>query len=272
MADAARPEWAPESVNLQVPSAARVWDYFLGGSHNFAVDREVAEAAIAMKPDMPQLAKAVRIYLRRATEAIAQAGVTQFLDIGSGIPTVGSVHEVAREVNPDARVVYVDHDPVAVAHSQKLLRDYDGVVAVRGDVRAPDEILADAQVRDTLDFSRPIGLLLCALLHFVSDEADPGGLVGTLRDALVPGSFLAVQHATNDEQPPETIEMLKMWNANSPEPMYWRTREEITDLFAGFTLLEPGVVFLSQWRPEPWEESDPHPERFASYAALGRKN
>ncbi len=272
MADGSRPDWAPETVNLNAPSAARVWDYFLGGSHNFAVDREVADAAIALKPDLPQLARAVRIYLRRVTEAISRAGVTQFLDIGSGIPTVGSVHEVARAVNPGARVAYVDHDPVAVAHGRALLRDLDGVTAVRGDVCTPGEILDDAEVRATLDFTQPIGLLLCAVLHFVPDEADPAGIVATIRDALAPGSFLAVQHATNDAQPPETIAMLKMWNANSPEPMYWRTHEEITGLFAGFTLLEPGVVFLSHWRPDSWEELDTNPERFASYAALGRKD
>lgn len=272
MTDTARPEWAPTTIDLNVPSAARVWDYFLGGSHNFAVDRRVADAAIAMKPDMPELARSVRIFLRRAAEEIAQAGVKQFLDIGSGIPTVGAVHEVARAVHRDATVVYVDHDPVAVAHSQAMLRDDPHAFAVRGDLRAPKDILTDEQVRAVLDFDQPIGLLLCGVLHFVPDEYDPPDIISTLRGALAPGSFMAVQHATNDAQPAETIAMLEMWNANSPEPMYWRSRQEISGMFNGFDLVQPGVVFLPLWRPGLREHDEPHPERFASYAAVGRKS
>jgi SAM-dependent methyltransferase len=266
-----RPGWAPETVDTEVPSAARVWDYFLGGSHNFPADRQVAEAAIALKPDMPQLARAVRGFLHRAVEAIAQAGVTQYLDIGAGIPTVGAVHETARAIHPDSRVVYVDHDPVAVAHGQALLREDANAISVLGDLRAPAEILHDKQVRSLLDFDRPVGLLLCGVLHFVSDEHDPAGIMATLRDALAPGSYLALQHATHDAQPAETVAMLEMWNANSPEPMYWRSREQVADLFAGFSLLEPGVVFLPLWRPEPQVTLEERPERFASFAALGRK-
>jgi SAM-dependent methyltransferase len=265
-----RPDWAPASINLDVPSSARVWDYFLGGSHNFAADRQVAEAAIAMKPDMPELARQVRMYLHRAVRAIASAGVTQFLDIGSGIPTVGPVHAIAREYHPGARVAYVDHDPVAVAHGQAMLADDPGAVFVSGDLRTPGAILDDPRVSGLLDFGRPVGLLLCGVLHFVSGEDDPAGIVASLRDALAPGSFLAVQHATVDEQAAETIEMLAMWNANSPEPMYWRTRAEIAGLMAGFDIQEPGVVFLPCWRPEPGAKDEEHPERFTSYAALAR--
>jgi SAM-dependent methyltransferase len=268
--EAGRPAWAPESINLESPSAARVWDFFLGGSHNFAVDRRVGRAAIAMKPDMPQLARRVRVFLRRAVRAIAQAGVTQFLDIGAGIPTVGPVHEIARAVHPGAKVVYVDHDPIAVAHGQLILKDDPGAVFVRGDLRHPKEILHDSRVRGLLDFSRPVGLLLCGVLHFVPDDADPAGIVAALREALAPGSYLALQHATLDAQPPETIEMLGMWNANSPEPMWWRTRPEITGLLRGFEVLQPGVVLLPHWRPDSGEQPEPVPERFGSYAALAR--
>ena len=267
-----RPAWAPEPINLEVPSAARVWDFFLGGSHNFAVDRQVARAAIAMKPDMPQLACRVRLFLRRAVLAMAEAGIDQFLDIGAGIPTVGSVHETARRILPRARVAYVDHDPIAVAHGRALLKNDEHAVAVHGDLREPKAILADEQVRALLDFDRPIGLLLCWVLHFVPDHDDPPGIMATLRDALAPGSFVALQHATHDAQPPETISMLQMWNAKSPEPMYWRTHAQITNLLTGLTLLEPGVVFLPQWRPEQDEPTEPAPQRFASYAALARKD
>lgn len=266
-----RPRWSPESIDPEAPSAARVWDYFLGGSHNFAADRRVADAAIAMKPDMPELARRVRRYLQRAVALISEAGVTQFLDIGAGIPTLGPVHEVARAVNPSAKVVYVDHDPVAVAHGKMLLADDSDAASVWGDLRSLDVILGDGEVRAVLDFSSPIAVLLCGVLHFIPDEYDPPGMVATLRDTLAPGSYVAIQHATTDEQPDETVKMLEMWNANSPEPMYWRSKQQITDLFAGFELVEPGVVFLPDWRPGPGEAPEPHPERFTSYAALGVK-
>jgi S-adenosyl methyltransferase len=267
-----RPKWAPEPINLEVPSAARVWDYFLGGSHNFAVDRQVADAAIAMKPDMPQLARAVRLFLRRAVETIARAGGSQFLDIGAGIPTVGNVHEVAARIDPDVKVAYVDHDPVAVTHGRALLEGNERVIAVHGDARFPKEVLLNSEVCALLDFDRPIGLLMCGLLHFVPDAFDPAAIVAELLGALAPGSYLMVQHATHDAQPEATIKMLEMWNANSPEPMYWRSRERITAFFDGLTLLEPGVVFLPEWGRGPDEAPDPQPERFASYAALGRKD
>jgi hypothetical protein len=266
-----RPQWAPESVDLEAPSAARVWDYFLGGSHNFAADRRVADAAIAMKPDMPELARRVRRFLQRAVTLMSEAGVTQFLDIGAGIPTVGPVHEVARAINPSAKVAYIDHDPVAVAHGKLLLADDPQTISVWGDLRSLKIILSDAEVRGLLDFSQPVAVLLCAVLHFVPEESDPAGMLATLRDTLVPGSYVAIQHATHDMQPRETVEMLEMWNANSPEPMFWRSKEQITDLFSGFDLVEPGVVFLPEWRPDPGEEPEPHPERFASYAAVGVK-
>jgi hypothetical protein len=258
-------------MSFEMPSAARVWDYFLGGSHNFAADRLVAEAAIAIKPDMPELARRVRMFLHRAVKVIAEAGVTQFLDIGAGIPTVGPVHEVARRAHPQARVVYVDHDPVAVAHGQMMLEDDELAACVRGDLRCVTGILEDPQVSGLLDFTRPVGVLLCSVLHFVADRHDPSGVLATLRERMVPGGYMAIQHATGDAQPRETVEMLEMWNANSPEPMYWRTREEISALLSGFTLLEPGVVFLPAWRPDPREKPDPCPERFASYAALARR-
>jgi hypothetical protein len=270
-----RPEWAPVGLDLDRPSAARVWDYFLGGSHNFAVDRQVAEAAIAMKPDMPELAAQVRRFLQRAVRYMAGAGIRQIIDIGAGIPTVGNVHEVAQQIDPSIRVVYVDHDPVAVAHGRTILaadpKAKDRVVAIQGDLRDPDAILADPQLRALVDFRDPVGYLLIGILHFVVDQ-DPTAIVANLRDAAVPGSYLAIQHATHDEQDPATIEMLEMWNSRSPEPMRWRSRAEIGGLFKGFTLLDPGVVFLSRWRPDPDEEPDPQAQRFASYTAVGRKD
>jgi hypothetical protein len=268
-----RPEWAPAAINLDQPSSARVWDYFLGGSHNFAVDRQVAEAAIAFKPDMPDLARQVRMFLHRAVRTAAAAGIDQYIDIGAGVPTMGPVHETARERVPNARVVYVDHDPVAVAHGEVMLADDPNAVFIQGDARSAQAILDDPETHALIDFDKPVAVILCGLLHFVADADDPAGLVATLRDAVAPGSFLIMQHASHDGQSGEIIKMLEMWNANSPEPMYWRTHDQIETLFEGFTLLEPGVVLLPLWRPEPAERerAADNPERYASYAAVGIK-
>ena len=268
-----RPGWAPASINLDQPSSARVWDYFLGGAHNFEVDRQVAQAAIAFKPDMPDLARQVRMFLHRAVRTAAAAGIDQYLDIGAGVPTMGPVHEIARETHPGARVVYVDHDPVAVAHGETMLADDPDADFIQGDARSPRAILDHPRVRALIDFDRPVAVLLCGLLHFVSDADDPAGIVATLRDALAPGSFLILQHASHDGQSGEIIKMLEMWNTKSPEPMHWRTGEQIENLFEGFTILEPGVVLLPLWRPDPAERerAAENPERYASYAAVGVK-
>jgi hypothetical protein len=268
-----RPEWAPAGIDLDQPSSARVWDYFLGGSHNFEVDRRVAEQAIAFKPDMPDLARQVRMFLHRAVRAAAEAGIDQYVDIGAGVPTMGPVHETARELVPAARVAYVDHDPVAVAHGRALLAGDPDTVFIQADARAPESILEHPEVRALIDFDRPVAVLLCSLLHFVADEDDPRALVATLRDAMAPDSRLIVQHASHDGQSGDIIEMLQMWNTNSPEPMYWRTRDEIESLFEGFAILEPGVVQLPLWRPdtEDRERAAQNPERYASYAAVGIK-
>ncbi|MCW6010449.1 SAM-dependent methyltransferase [Micromonospora sp. CPCC 205371] len=264
-----RPEWAPHEVDLSRPSAARVWDYFLGGAHNFAVDRQVADEAIQFKPDLPDLARAVRQFLRRSVQLMAQSGIDQFIDIGAGLPTEGNVHQIAQNHNPQARVVYVDHDPVAVTHARAILAGNDQVAVVAGDLRAPDTIYAAPGLRRLVDFDRPVGLLLCAVLHFVADDSDPNHILATLTDPLVPGSYLAIQHATHDAQPSQTIQMLEYWNSQSPEPMHWRTRTQIAGFFDGFSLLEPGLVELTGWLPDQPDDADP--TRFASYAGIGRK-
>ncbi|ACU71398.1 protein of unknown function DUF574 [Catenulispora acidiphila DSM 44928] len=268
-----RPEWAPAAIDLDQPSSARVWDYFLGGSHNFEVDRRVAEQAIAFKPDMPDLARQVRMFLQRAVRTAAAAGIDQYIDIGAGVPTMGPVHEIARETVPHARVVYVDHDPVAVAHGQALLADDPDAVFIQADARSPRAILDHPEVHALIDLDRPVAVVLCSLLHFVSADDDPAALVATLRAAMAPGSHLIVQHASHDGQSGDIIKMLQMWNANSPEPMYWRTHDEIENLLAGFTILDPGVVPLPLWRPEAEDRAGAaeNPERYASYAAVGTK-
>jgi precorrin-6B methylase 2 len=266
-----RPDWAPADVDIERPSAARMWDYLLGGAHNFAVDRRVAEQGIALKPDLPEVARQVRAFIHRAVAYLSDAGVDQFIDIGAGIPTRGSVHEMAQRANPEARVVYVDRDPVAIAHSTAILRDNDRATAILGDLRDPAAILARPELRDLLDLDRPVGLLLVAVLHFVFDEDEPERIVATLRDALPVGSHLVIQHATLDEQPATVRQMVEHFNANSAQPMQWRTREEITAFLDGYTILDPGVVHLSRWRPLP-ENVVPDPVRYAAYTAVGRKD
>jgi SAM-dependent methyltransferase len=265
------PDWAPPGVDTERPSVARMWDYLLGGAHNFAIDRQVAEQAIKIKPDIPELVRQARAFMHRAIEFLTSMGVDQFLDIGSGLPTRGNVHEKAQQLNPAAKVVYVDHDPVAIAHGRAILKDNDRVAAIVGDLRDPKAILANPTLRSLIDFDRPVGLLLVGVLHFVFDEYDPKGIVAILRDVLAPGSYLTLQHATTDQQPASTIELVRFINANSPEPMHWRTRDEISEFFDGFTLVDPGIVFEPQWRTEPSDDG-PQVERSTAYAAVGRKD
>src|SRR5215470_9279763 len=185
-----RPAWVTEDIDLDRPSIARVYDFFLGGSHNFAVDRAMAEQLLTLAPDVAEIMRANRAFLRRAVRFMVGEGINQFLDIGSGIPTVGNVHEVAQAADPDARVVYVDIDPVAYAHSRAMLKGNDKVVIVRADLREPDVILGSPEVAQLLDLSRPVGLLIVSVLHFIEDSLEPQPAVARLREAMPSGSFL----------------------------------------------------------------------------------
>ncbi|GAA4214305.1 SAM-dependent methyltransferase [Actinocatenispora rupis] len=265
-----RPSWAPEQIDLDLPSAARMYDYFLGGSHNFAPDRAAAQAAIGIIPELPAVMRANRAFLRRAVRFALDSGVRQFLDIGSGIPTVGNVHEVARAIDPQARVAYVDTDPVAVTHSRALLADDPYTVVVEADVREPERLLADDGLRATLDLDRPVALLMVALLHFVGPADDPADLVRRYGRALAPGSLLAISHGTGDGRTAESDAMLRLY-ADTANPLTARTRDEVAALFDGFEPVEPGVVFLPLWRPDEADEVPARPERFCSYAGVGRK-
>jgi hypothetical protein len=196
-----RPSWVPAEVDLSRPSAARVYDYYLGGSHNLEVDRRMAREAISLWPDLPEIMQTNRAFLRRSVRYLTGQGITQFLDVGSGIPTVGNVHEAARQADPRARVVYVDSDPLAVAHSRAILAGDEHPAVVHADVREPETILWDPTVRTTLDLDRPIAVLMVAVLHFVSDEHDPFGAVARVRDRLAPGSHLVLSHASAEGVP-----------------------------------------------------------------------
>lgn len=191
------PDWVPEDVDWRKPSPARVYDAQLGGAHNFEVDREVARQVAKVMPELPALLRANRSFLRRSVRFLIEAGVTQFLDLGSGIPTVGNVHEVAQAIDPACRVAYVDIDRVAVAHGRRLLAGNPNAVARRGDLRLPETVLADPAVRATLDFGRPVAMLMVAVLHFVADADRPAEIVRRLLAEAVPGSYLVLSHGTH---------------------------------------------------------------------------
>ncbi|MEU0882234.1 SAM-dependent methyltransferase [Lentzea sp. NPDC005914] len=257
-------------IDLTRPSAARVYDYYLGGAHNFAVDREMAEQAISLWPELPMIMQANRAFLRRAVRFCIDAGVRQFLDLGSGIPTVGNVHEVARQAASDARVVYVDSDPIAAAYSKNILGSDPQTAVVQADLRRPEQVLGSPDVRSLLNFDEPIAVMMVAVLHFVSESDGPAAIIASYRDAIVPGSFLVLSHASQEGQPDKAESHRDLYR-RTPTPMTMRSKSAVADLFTGFELVDPGVVFLPLWRPVSVEDVDEHPERLAGLAAVGRK-
>ncbi|MEU1081257.1 SAM-dependent methyltransferase [Streptomyces sp. NPDC005908] len=266
-----RPAWAPRSIDITVPSVSRMYDYYLGGSHNFEVDREAARRAMEFMPGLPKVMQANRAFMRRAVRFAVAEGVTQFLDIGSGIPTFGNVHEVAQEADPRARVLYVDHDPVAVAHSTVVLEDNDGAGVLAADLRKPQEILGSDEVARLIDLNRPVALLLVAILHFVEDADDPYGAVAELREALAPGSMLVLTHAAYEgiPLPPERAEGAVDVYRDMRNPLIMRTRDEIARFFEGYDMVEPGLVPMPRWRPDTAPE-DEDPYAFSGLAGVGR--
>ncbi|MBG0850812.1 SAM-dependent methyltransferase [Streptomyces spinoverrucosus] len=265
-----RPAWAPRSIDISVPSVARIYDYYLGGSHNFEVDREAARRAMEFMPGLPKIMQANRAFMRRAVRYAAGEGITQFLDIGSGIPTYGNVHEVAQTASPGARVVYVDHDPVAVAHSQAVLEGNEDAGVVAADLRKPQDILSDPQVEQLIDLKRPVALLLVAILHFVEDVDDPYGAVAQLSDALAPGSMLVLTHASYEgiPLPPERAGGAVDVYKDLRNPLIMRSREEIARFFEGYDMVEPGLVPMPVWRPDTAPE-DEDPYAFSGFAGVG---
>ncbi|MFD5448006.1 SAM-dependent methyltransferase [Streptomyces sp. NPDC003470] len=266
-----RPAWAPRSIDISVPSVSRIYDFYLGGSHNFEVDREAARRAMEFMPGLPRIMQANRAFMRRAVRFAAAEGIDQFLDIGSGIPTFGNVHEVARAARPGARVVYVDHDPVAVAHSQAVLEGAEDADVVAADLLKPQDILTSPQVERLIDLNRPVALLLVAILHFVEDADDPCAAVAELRDALAPGSMLVLTHATYEgiplpaERAAGAVDVYK----DIRNPLIMRSRDEIARFFEGYDMVEPGLVPLPHWRPETAPE-DEDPYAFSGIAGVGR--
>ncbi len=264
------PSWASADVDIEHPSPARVYDYYLGGSHNFAVDRQLARRAIELWPDLPLIMQANRAFLRRSVRYLVSQGITQFLDIGSGIPTEGNVHEVAQVASPGCRVVYVDVDPVAAAHSRDILSGNPLADVVQADLRDVAEIFDNPTARRLLDLTQPIGVLMVAMLHFVPDPADPASVVALYHKMMPPGSHLVVSHATHEGRPERAAAHTELYR-RAGAPLTMRSRAQIEVLLGGFDLVPPGVVFLPLWRPDSPADVDDHPERFTGYAVVGRR-
>jgi hypothetical protein len=241
--------WVPADINEELPSAARIYDYLLGGAHNRAVGNQV----LKVLPNGSEVASSNRAFMRRAVLAMTELGITQFLDLGSGIPTVGNVHEIVHAAQPDGRVVYVDYDEVAVAHSELILADVPNATVIKADLTEPDRVLGAAEVRKFLDFSKPIGLLMVAVFHFVPDSRGPREILARYRDALPDGSLLALSHLTADRAPEEMAAVVDAMK-NSRDPMFFRSFDEVSGYFDGFELLPPGLVTAPHWRPEPGED------------------
>jgi hypothetical protein len=257
------------TVEPDKASPARVYDWFLGGSHNFAVDREVAAKAVELLPEVPDMARANRHFLRRAVVAAARDGIDQFLDLGSGIPTVGNVHEVAREARPGAKVVYVDVDPVAVAHSRSILGDDPDSLVLQASLLEPATVLDDERVRGLIDFDRPLCVLMVAVGHFIADTDAFAAAIAAYREAAVPGSYFVMSHGSSEHQDDATDEVIELYSRRATATM-GRDRKEMQHLLDGWEPIEPGLTEVQLWRPEP-DTPEPTKSRFSIWGVVAVK-
>ncbi len=269
--DAAAPAGPGPGFDTTVSHSARIWNYWLGGKDNYLADRRAGDKVAAMLPSIVAQARADRAFLGRAIRYLAgEAGIRQFLDIGTGLPTAENTHEVAQRVAPESRIVYADNDPLVLVHARALLTstpegacDY-----VDGDLREPDKILAEAA--RTLDFDQPVGLMLLGILHHISDTDQAQEIVRRLVAALAPGSFLTINHSTSAVHGEAMEEAVRHWNQVGTPPMTLRTPQQIARFFDGLDLLAPGVVSCSRWRPGPGPDGE-EPAEVDEFSGVARK-
>lgn len=260
-----------EILGLDQPNAARMYDYYLGGAHNTAADRALADRVLAAAPQVVPGARANRAFLQRAVRHCVGRGVRQFLDLGSGIPTVGHVHEVAHHLDPATRVAYVDNEPVAAAATRRLIGGVEHVTVTQADLRDPAAVLGAPGVADLLDFTKPVVVLSVAVLHFVPDGDDPAGILAAYADALAGGGYVVLSHITADNEDPETIERIKALYRGSSHPGYPRARAEVVALLPpDAEVIDPGVVPVEDWRPEPGAPGDHVAHYYAAVARVRR--
>ncbi len=262
-------ERKPGGLDPTVPNVARMYDYYLGGKDNYAIDRAAAEEVLAAIPQARRAARQNRQFLRRVVRYLTQdAGIRQFIDIGSGLPTQANVHEVAHADAPDARVVYVDSDPVVVAHARALLGS-GSTTAISADARRPDEILGHPETRRLIDFGQPLAVLFLSVLHFVGDAENPYALVAQFRDVMPSGSHLALSHGTSESRQ-EITGAADVYEQRRAASVHVRSREEILRFFDGFELVDPGLVFAPQWRAD-WSDLAQMTELELVLGGVGRK-
>jgi hypothetical protein len=262
------------SVDVSVPNVARIDDYLLGGKDNFAADRQAAQQLLAILPDIGGVVRDNRAFIGRVVRfLVVEAGIRQFLDLGAGLPTQNCVHEMAQAIVPDTRVVYVDNDPVVRSHGQALLGSRARVGFILGDLRRPAEILQHPEVLARLDLSQPVGVLCISALHFVADEENPHQIIAGYRDAIAPGSYLAITHgitaATPEDDPDGAVEGVTNVFEKASAQMHVRPVKEIERFFDGFEILEPGVVWMANWRPDPGVK--PAGRQNSLFGGVGRK-
>ena len=245
--------WAPPKVNVRTPSVGRMYDYYLGGKDNFAADRHTAEQVAAVVPQVWTFARENRAFLGRVVRYLIRQGIRQFIDVGTGLPTQGHVHEVTAELCPDARVVYVDNDPIVLAHARALIAPRADVAVIDADMRRPRSILDHPEARKLIDFTQPAAVLLVAMLHFADGHDDPTAVAGAFTERLANGSYLALSHATSDGPPAHKVQEVEEIYAHTTAPITFRTREQIAALFGDLELVPPGLVYVPQWRPVPGE-------------------
>ncbi|WP_165989651.1 SAM-dependent methyltransferase [Streptomyces sp. YIM 98790] len=262
------PAAAPVEIDTSVPSIARVYDAFLGGKDNYPVDQAIAEQAAKEFPDGGEGARTNRRMLIRAVRYLARQGVDQFLDIGSGLPTVQNTHQVAQEINPDAKVVYVDNDPIVLAHGRALLEDNDRSVVVTADIRDPQALLGHPDVAGMLDPDRPVGLILAAVVHHLLDEEDPDGLVETYKKWMSPGSYLLLTHFCSSTPEAQRLEAVLRAALGRGQ---LRSMGRIAAFFEGLEMVEPGVVYLPYWHPDEPVKSPLDIAGLLCAGGLGRK-
>ena len=266
----------PLGVDPGVPAPARMYDYFLGGTHNFESDRAAASKVRETIPEVIDAAWANRGFHQRAARWLAQQGIAQFIDVGSGLPTVGNTHEVVQQISPGARVVYVDHDPLVIAHSSSLLTDPATARVVQADLRDPESVLNHPGLRALIDFSAPIGLLMTAVLHFVSPDSDPWGLVARYVRDLPSGSYLVLSHVTDEKTPPISVRVAEEMYARASERIYFRSRADVARFFAGLELVSPGpptpaaVVHVGEWGADDPALADTDGSHWL-YCGVGRR-
>jgi len=243
---------AASGVDTTVPNVARIYDYLLGGKDNFAADRETAERLIAAIPDVAAIARDNRSFLGRVVRYLAvQAGIRQFLDLGSGLPTQANVHELAQGVVPDVRVAYVDHDPVVASHGRALFASGDRVAMALADLRDPAGVVEHPDVADLLDWTQPVAVLCTSTLHFVADEDEPHKIIAEYRGHMAPGSYLVITHGTMEEDPAGELDKATGAYRRASAQLHLRPLADVRRFFDGFELVEPGLAWITEWRPEP---------------------